>query len=223
MLTLAILGAMIISAAAWWTSGMMERIRQQSRSRELESKLRYAYGETESLKSRIAGLQAEAQALKESLCAERDSQRTAVSNLAYSFRKTVLFLSAGCLAVGLTVGVGAGWGTASARAAARHSGRLAELELTAQLAGYKSAVMEKQVTQLEQELTTARQALLNERVEKEVARTKLRILLDSLSPGKWFDSYFVDQQKLKKNLENQVEKNSAQADLPVFKSPLLQR
>ncbi len=212
------LGLLAGGAGAWRLVKSSEQARFASRIRELESKIRYSQGETLAFKERLTAARAEMAAAAQTLAEERTHHAAALSTLLASFKKGILALTAAYFTVGLVFGGTAGWFGASWRLGARQASEKSQLEMNARLAGLQVELLGKQLDELRHSSGIFELALREEKVARVVAMTKLQILLESVYPQKSGEGFFLDEQKLKKNLRDKIEMEPSYQDLPVLHS-----
>lgn len=194
------LGLLAGGAGAWQWVKSSEQIRFASRIRELESKIRYSQGETLALKERLTVVQAQMAAAAQTLAEERSTHAAALSAMTASFKKGLLALTAAYFTVGLVFGGTAGWFGASWRLGARQTAEKSRLEMDARLAGLQVELLGKQLEELRH------------------SSGIFELALRSVYPQKSGDGFFLDEQKLKKNLRDKIEIESSYQDLPVLYS-----
>ena len=206
------IGLLLGGITAWHFVKSMEQTRHLTRIRELESKYRFSQGENTDLKEQMISLRGEVAVLQKNLDEERVSKNTVIAGLTESFKKGVLVMGITYFACGISLGGVISWFAASARAEARGLVRTTELELNRQLAVLRAEVLEKQAGEMQKNIDALRLELTDEKVEKTVALTKLRILLQSLSSQKGVEGFVLDYQRLKENLNREIEVKPAQRE-----------
>jgi hypothetical protein len=194
------LGILLGGILAWWRAQSIERAKHVSRAQDLESKTRLAQGETLKLKEQVVKMNGEMAALRSSLDEERQSKTQALVQLALSFKKGLLALTTGYLAIGIIVGGTTGW--LGAQAQNNHQPEMTQAQT-------KVEMYEKQIERLQYNFDANQIILLKEREEKAIAQAKLAILLESLSPKKGPEGFELDYAKLKEKLQNQASSESS--------------
>ncbi len=212
------LGLLAGGAGAWQLVKSSEQTRFASRIRELESKIRFSQGETLALKERLTVVQTQMAVAAQTLSEERTHHAAALSAMTASFKKGILALTAAYFTVGLVFGGTTGWFGASWRLGARQTAEKSRLELDARLAGLQVELLGKQLEELRRSSGIFELAMREEKTARAVATTKLQILLESVYPEKSGEGFFLDEQKLKKNLRDKIEMESSYQDLPVLHS-----
>ena len=215
-----LLGLLAGGAVATWFVSSSEHTHYTSRVKDLESKLRYAQGETVNLKEQLTSVRAQVLVTEKTLMEERLNHTTALSAMTVSFKKGILALTTAYFTVGLVFGGSAGWFGASWRVGGNQAGEKSRLEMGARLAELKSDLLQRQLDQLKESSTFFERALREERVARAVALTKLQILLESVIPQKSGEGFSLDEQRLKKNLKDKIEVESAYPEMPVLHSSL---
>ena len=213
-----IIGLFAGAAGIGWFVKSSQEARFGARVRELESKLRFSHGEILNLKENLTTVRAQAVAAEKTLTEERMQHTTALSMMAASFKRGILALTAAYFTAGLVFGGSAGWFGASWKLGASEAREKTQFEMDARLAGLKAELLQKQVDRLAQSSDFFEKALREERVVRAVAMTKLQILLESVTPVKGGEGFWVDDQKLKKNLKDKVEVDVSYKDFPIPQS-----
>lgn len=192
----------ILVFGSWSVGRALEKSRQARHLHDLEAKLRIAHTETSGLREQMSVLKGQMLTLQKNLDEERESKASALREMALSFQKQMMagaicFFAAGGILTGSL-----SWYVASVRAEAKHAVQTTAKTLEYQLASVRMELYEKEMGRLEKSLEAAEAALIEDRVEKTVAVTKLKIILESLSREK--TGFELDFQKLERELNKPV-------------------
>jgi hypothetical protein len=196
--------AALIGAVVWTIAKKTEEARHLSRIRELESRFRLSQGEALNLKEQMATMKGEMAALQRNLEEERVSKSAVINEMALSFRKGALMLTAVYFAVGISLGSVSSWFAATWRAEAKMIRANAVETVDYELFKIRAELYEKRATENELELKRVREEAREERIQKVIALTKMQVLLESLSPKRGEEGFSIDYQKLKKNIRNEM-------------------
>lgn len=190
--------------AVWSLAKKIEEARHLSRIRELESRFRLSQGEALNLKEQMASIKGEMAVLQRNLEEERVSKSAVINEMALSFRKGALTLTAIYFAVGISIGSVSSWFAATWRAEARMIQTSAIETVNYELFKIKAELYEKRAAENELDLKRAKEEAREERIQKVIALTKMQILLESLSPKRGEEGFLLDYQKLKKSIRNEM-------------------
>jgi len=119
---------------------------------------------------------------------------------------------------GLALGVG---GTETRHALSiptQNPSEKAQISLSSELSILKLELLEKKFTEIELETKSLRKEILEAKVQEAIAKTKLQILMSSLTERKFRSGFVLDNDKLRKNLfknyGDQILQNKQQLENP---------
>ncbi|MBN1688261.1 MAG: hypothetical protein JW893_04100 [Candidatus Omnitrophica bacterium] len=199
-----LLGGALGGWIAWSATRTAERNRFTGRVKALETKLRLTQGEAGTLREELQSAKQELALVDARIESVRLEKLHAISRLHHKFRKTILFVGTVYLGVGLAGGGILGWQTASWKHQAEKTSRTTELQLTAELSKLKAELFEKELKDLRASIQATQREIMEERVLKAIAQTKLSIFLESLSRQKGVSGFVVDYEKLRDNLRKET-------------------
>ncbi|MDA9101101.1 hypothetical protein N9K06_00345 [Omnitrophica bacterium] len=207
---------------AWHLTRKFQDSRLEGRVHDLESRLRYTQQESAKLKETLAVQRGESSALKNTLQQERTHHANRYLKLGVGFRNALLFTTFGTFFMTSAVVGGLAWFTSSIWNESRVSRVIAEAETSALFYQTKVSELQAALTFKQSELSDLKTRLVDQQVEKEVAVTKLQILLDSLSFQGGVQGFTIDYQKLRDNLKSNIEGQSLPKHFTGMKSAVMQ-
>ena len=198
------LGLGVGALLTWWIVRYVESSKHLSRIHELETQVRFGRGESSELKEQMLGLRHAISSAERTLNEERLDKANVVARMSQSFKKGMLVFGTVYLFSGVLLGGTASWFWSATQTDSQMTRRVMEKELTMRIAELKAELLGKQMISLENKVNGLESELLEVRVEKTIAQTKLRILLDSLSHERGIQGFVIDYEKMKKNLKKEI-------------------